>query len=97
MPGSNPARVTLPIPVEVSDLPAGLEIETVEPANVTATFRGTRRDLLFLNRKALRLRVDASLAELGRRTFELSARDLSPPGGMVLEELRPDRVRISLR
>jgi uncharacterized protein (TIGR00159 family) len=97
VPGSDPAQVTLPIRVEVSGLPDKLELEKVEPQEVTATFKGTRRDLISLDGEALRLQVDASLAKLGRRTFEISERNVSHPGGMVLTDLYPDKVRISVR
>jgi uncharacterized protein (TIGR00159 family) len=97
VPGSNPTEVTLPIPVEINGLPSELNLDEIEPPQVTATFSGKRRDLFFLDSGALRLRVDASLAKIGRRTFELSERNVSHPTGMVLTDLRPDRVRISVR
>ncbi|MFQ5513226.1 MAG: diadenylate cyclase [Myxococcota bacterium] len=97
VPGSHPAEITLPIPVEVRGLPEELELEEVEPAEIRATLRGRRRDLLLLDDESLRLRVDASLAALGRRTFEISAHDVQLPSGMAVQALQPKRVRISLR
>ena len=42
-------------------------------------------------------RIDASLADLGRRTFEISGENLALPNGLVLTDLEPNKVRISVR
>jgi len=97
VPGARSARVTLPLSVEILGLPGRMMLDTIDPPEVRATVRGVRRDFLFLDDSSLRLRVDASLAKLGRRTFELSEQNVSLPGGMVLERLDPAEIHISVR
>jgi uncharacterized protein (TIGR00159 family) len=96
VPGSRPAQLTVSVPVEIQHVPAGFELVSVEPSRVEATLGGARRDLLLLDTAALAVRVDASLAEQGRRTFQLSDADLSGRGGVAVRGLRPQTVRISL-
>jgi uncharacterized protein (TIGR00159 family) len=97
VPGSQTVETAVTIPVLVRALPPALELQGVEPAEVVATFEGTRRDAFFLSTADVRLEIDASLAELGRRTFELSARNLSYPDGLELQGLDPEKVQIDVR
>jgi uncharacterized protein (TIGR00159 family) len=96
VPGSRPVELTVSVPVEIQHVPDGFDLVSVEPSRVEATLGGPRRDLLFLDTAALAVRVDASLAGQGRRTFELSDADLSGRRGVAVQGLRPQAVKISL-
>ncbi|HKK50208.1 MAG TPA: diadenylate cyclase, partial [Myxococcota bacterium] len=48
VPGSDMGEVTVPVPVEITNLPEGRRLESIEPEEVSVTLRGLRRDLLLL-------------------------------------------------
>ena len=97
VPGAHPVERVLSVPVAVRDLPAGLVVDAVDPAEVEVALSGPRRDLLFLDGGDLRVEIDASLAALGRRTFEVSTADVAHPGGLALRGVSPERIQISVR
>lgn len=96
VPGSKLIETTYKIPVVVEDLPADLKLDRIQPAEVTARFSGPRRAFYLFDRKKLRVTVDASLAVLGRRTFELSEQNVRYPKDITLVDLNPPTVRISV-
>jgi hypothetical protein len=81
----------------VRNLPADLTLQGVAPRELVATFRGVQRDLFFLSGSDVRVEVDASLASMGRRTFELSPGNVSHPEGLTLQGISPEKVHLSLR
>lgn len=82
--------------VVVENLPPGYALESVEPPAVQVVAEGTRRQLLLAN-GVFEVRIDALLAQLGRRTFTVSPAQVAHPEGVRVVEVAPDRVRISLR
>lgn len=96
VPGSTVVTTTLAAPVVVENLPSDLRIEAIEPESVQVSLTGRRRDLLFLSSKDVTVRVDAFLAKLGRRTFELDPDRVTRPGGSEVASLEPERVRIEV-
>lgn len=98
VPGSAVDRFTRRVPVVVDNLPAGWDLESVDPPEVEVVFEGSRRSLLLAGGGAARaeVHVDALLAQLGRRTFELDPRNVQHPEGWRPIALEPDRVKLSL-
>jgi uncharacterized protein (TIGR00159 family) len=96
VPGSDSGEVELRVPIEVTSLPPGYALESVEPEEATVTLRGLRRDLLLMGREDVGVQIDAYLARLGRRTFKLSADDVRKPAPLSVEAIEPERVRISV-
>ncbi len=96
VPGSRPETVTYSVPVSVTNLPADMHLDAVEPAEVSATFSGPRRSFYLFGRERLRVTVDASMAQLGRRTFEIPEQAVRHPPEVTLEDISPDKVRISV-
>jgi uncharacterized protein (TIGR00159 family) len=97
VPGSRQAESEIRVPVRVKDLPAALTLESIEPAEVVARFRGSQRDLFFLGGSDVRVEIDASLASLGRRTFALAPENVFHPEGMTLLEISSDKIQLSLQ
>ncbi len=97
VPGSRRVQFTYEVPVSVANLPAGFELESVDPPAIEATFSGQRRAFYLFEPARLEVTIDASLARLGRRTFQLSDTDLAYPKDLTLQDLAPSQVRISLR
>jgi diadenylate cyclase len=96
VPGSKLVDTTFKIPVVVENLPAGLKLEQIQPAEVTVRLSAPRRAFYLFDSKKLRATVDASLAVLGRRTFELSEQNVRHPKEITLVDLDPTTVRISV-
>ena len=97
VPGSGVTQIERSVPVQILDLPAGYELESVDPPEVQVTLSGRRRDLMVLEPDEVAVRVNATLVELGRRTFPLAAEQVSRPANAEVLEILPDSVRISIR
>jgi DNA integrity scanning protein DisA with diadenylate cyclase activity len=97
VPGSEMSEWTLEVPVGVGNLPAGYALESVVPASVAVTVTGVRRRLFVLQPSDVTVSVDALLAQLGRRTFDLTPQSVRAPRGVTVMALQPDRVVLDLR
>ncbi len=97
VPGSKMVEVTYKIPVAVENLPPNLQLERIQPAEIKATFTGPMRSFYLFERRKLKVIVDASMAEMGRRTFMISKQDVRYPKELSLEEISPNSVKISVR
>jgi uncharacterized protein (TIGR00159 family) len=96
IPGGTVVEVLREVPVSVNGVPQAFEVTSVDPERVIVTLAGRRRDLFFLGREKLEVRVDAILVELGRRSFALSPANVRHPEGVEVRTIEPDRVRIAL-
>jgi uncharacterized protein (TIGR00159 family) len=97
VPGSKTIRVNYKIPVSVEHLPADLQIQELQPAEVSATFNGPRRAFYLLDAAKIKVTVDGAMTELGRRTFNISEQNIRYPKDLTLEELSPSSVRVSVK
>ncbi len=97
VPGARPIERVLSVPVVLRDLPSGLAVDAVVPAEVEVALIGPRRELLFVDADDLRIEIDASLAALGRRTFEVSGANIVAPGSLSATGVSPERIQISVR
>jgi diadenylate cyclase len=97
VPGSKIVEVNYDVPVAVQNLPADLQIDEVQPATVKVTLAGPRRAFYLFDPKRLAVMVDASLAELGRRTFIISEQNIRHPSDLTVRALSPPAVRLSVR
>jgi uncharacterized protein (TIGR00159 family) len=84
-------------PVVVENLPEGFELVAVDPAEVLVRVEGTRSELYLSDRDALQVRVDALMAQLGRRTFAVTPAEVDHPEALRVLEVEPNRVRVELR
>jgi len=96
VPGSERIEVTYHIPVSVDNLPSDLSLESVKPSDVQATFVGPKRAFYLFDPTKLKVTVDASLAESGRRTFRISEQNVQYPKELNLQELNPSQLQISV-
>ncbi len=96
VPGGNTIEVDHLVPVVVVNLPEGFVLESIDPEEVKVTFSGMRRLLVLEDLDTARVRVDALLVKLGRRTFQLSKERVEHPESLRVVGLSPSRVRISV-
>ena len=97
VPGAKTIQVNYKIPVSVQNLPAHLAIEEIQPAEVNATFNGPRRAFYLFDLRKTKVTVDVTMAEMGRRTFNISEQNLRYPKELTLEELRPTTIRVLVK
>ncbi|HSQ11499.1 MAG TPA: diadenylate cyclase CdaA [Candidatus Deferrimicrobium sp.] len=97
VPGSKVVEMNYKVPVTVENLPANLQIEAIDPPVVSATFSAPLRTFYLFDRKQIRISADVAMAELGRRTFTISDKDLRFPKELTLQEFSPTSVRISVK
>ncbi len=89
VPGAKVMEATYRIPVQIQNIPADYELESFQPTEVEATFSGPRRAFYFFHPKRLKVMVDASTAETGRRTFMITPQSIRHPNEITVEEVRP--------
>lgn len=97
VPGSRPTQVTYEVPVQVQNLPTDYVLEDVAPNTVEVTLSGATRAFYLFDPGSLGVSVDASLAKLGRRTFQIADNNVFHPKDLTLESIRPPSVKISLK
>jgi uncharacterized protein (TIGR00159 family) len=97
VPGASQVEITHEVAIKLTGLPEAYEIEAIEPPTARVRLSGRRRDLLLLDLGAVEARVDAILAELGRRTFRLSAQNVVVPDRLKVVGIEPGTIRVSLR
>lgn len=97
VPGSSTVEVTYKLPVQVQNLPAEYQVEEVQPSEVNATFTGPKRAFYFFDPTKLKVAVDVSAAETGRKTLRLSEQNVQHPQDLTLQQLNPTTLRISVR
>ena len=96
VPGSKTIRVNYRIPVSVEHLPPDLQIQELQPAEVSATFNGPRRAFYLLDAGKIKVTLDGAMTELGRRTFNISEQNIRYPKDLTLEELSPSSIRVQI-
>jgi uncharacterized protein (TIGR00159 family) len=82
-------------PVVVENLPDGFELVSVEPQEVTVRVEGTRSQVYLSD--SLQVRVDAVMAQLGRKTFALTPDEVDHPESLRVLAVDPSRVRVEVR
>jgi uncharacterized protein (TIGR00159 family) len=97
VPGSSTTEVTYNLPIQVQNLPPSLQIEELQPSSVTATFVGPRRAFYFFDPSRLRVEIDASSAEAGRKNVRISEQNVRHPPTVTVQQLNPTTARVTLR
>jgi uncharacterized protein (TIGR00159 family) len=97
VPGSQVLEQTLKVPIQVDNVPAGFVLDKIEPPEAQLKLSGTRRDFFLLDPSRLNLRLDGSGVAIGRRNLEIARDDLVVPSGFTVVELKPARVKLSVR
>jgi uncharacterized protein (TIGR00159 family) len=96
IPGATVVEIEREVPVSVNGVSPLYEIEAVEPEKVRLTLAGRRRDLYFLGPEEVKIRLDAILVELGRRSFTLTPANVLHPENLEVRGIEPDRVKLTL-
>jgi len=94
--GQQNYSLDLMVPIEYKNIPPNLKL-TSPPKKVKIFIKGIRKLVASLRPDDLRVDLNVSLAQRGRRTFYLSREDISLPAGIQLEYIDPPTVRLEFR
>jgi diadenylate cyclase len=97
VPGARVVQRQYSVPVQVIDLPADLELESIDPPDVEVTLRGPARAFYLFNQQQIAVTVDVTLAQFGRRTFDVSYQNVRHPEQLIVERTDPTTVKISVK
>lgn len=96
VPGSSTVEVTYQIPVQVQNLPPEYRVVEVDAPVVNATFTGPKRAFYFFDPSKLKVEIDLSLTEAGRKTLRISEQNLRHPPNLTLQQLSPTTIRVTI-
>lgn len=96
VPGSSTLEVVYQIPVQVQNVLPEYRVVEVEPSMANATFTGPKRAFYFFDPSKLKVEVDLSLAEPGRKTLRISEQNVRHPPNLTLQQLSPTTVRVTI-
>jgi uncharacterized protein (TIGR00159 family) len=97
VPGSSTIEAVYHLPVQVQNMPQEYRVEEVEPPTVTVVFSGPKRAFYFFDPSKLRVEIDASAAEAGRRIYRISEQNIRHPPNLTLQQISPQTARITVR
>ena len=97
VPGARPTIGTYPVKVSVANLPEGYALDGITPTEVWVTLSGPARAFYFFDQNQIEVTVDTALAVLGRRTFQVTERDVKHPRDVSFEQVDPKAIKISVR
>ena len=97
VPGSSTIEVTYKLPVQVQNLQSDYRIDDVQPSEVNATFTGPKRAFYFFDPSKLKVDIDLSTTEPGRKTLRISEQNVRHPQTLTLQQLNPSTVRVVIR
>jgi diadenylate cyclase len=97
VPGSKTVEMSYQIPVSVENIPPNLLIDEIDPPVVNAKFSGPRRSFYLLDSKKIRITVDASKTEQGRRTFTITEQNIRYPKDLTLQDLSPSTLKLTVK
>ena len=62
-----------------------------------ATFRGPRRVFYRFDARKIKVAIDVSMAEVGRRTFNISEQNIRYPKELTLQDVTPSTLKLSVK
>ena len=85
------------LPVNYAMVPAGLQVGSVQPARVKATFAARRRDFSSFGEQDVKLVLNLWDAKKGSLVYPVTAVSLSFPNAFELEDVNPRHVVLEIR
>jgi YbbR domain-containing protein len=89
------AEVQMRVPIEFRNLPDNLEIDSASFTEAQIRLRGPERVLHSMSPGDVRAEVDLSNVQPGEKTFDLTARHVSVPDDVHVEQIIPGQFHLS--
>jgi len=96
VPGARVVQNSYWLPVTVMNLPDGLELEYVDPPKVEVNLGGPARAFYLFDPGELAVTIDVTLAQWGRRTFQIAEHNVRHPSELTLHRIEPSTIKISV-
>lgn len=90
------SEMSLEVPLEFKNVPAGYGIVTASTKAVNVTIRGQSRLMRSLQPGDVRIGVDLSAAKTGGATYYISKEDIKLPYAMSVMNIAPSSVKINI-
>jgi uncharacterized protein (TIGR00159 family) len=84
------------VPIEFRYLPKELTITKTSLSEVTVTVQGSSRDLLNLDKNAIKVGLDVSQVEPGSNIFELNQGEVDKPPYLQIKNISPKKVSVTV-
>lgn len=89
------AEVSVTVPVEFHNIPANVDISSVDISEVQVRIRGPERIIHELRPQDVHAEVDLSGVRPGERTFDMTARQVRHPRDLEVQQIVPSQVRLN--
>lgn len=89
------SQVAVDVPIEMRNLPVGLEISSEHIPQVQVRLSGPERIIHRLLPSDVHAHIDLARAQAGERSFELSANDVHYPNGLHVEQIIPSGLHLN--
>ncbi len=93
---SEKAELIMAAPLELDDIPAGLEVQGERPESVDVQLRGLRGALARLGSDRVRARLNLAGARAGEVVIRVMPEQIAVPHGVTVLRVSPSRVRLVL-
>ena len=90
------SRKTLPIPLELESIPAGMEVVQKPPSTIEVTLRAPKRLLPQITATNVAVRLDLSRASIYQQEYPLNKEMVSAPPGAEVVDITPNKVQVRL-
>lgn len=89
------AEVSVTVPIEFHNIPANVDISSVDISEVQVRIRGPERIIHELRPQDVHAEVDLSGVKPGERTFDMTARQVRHPRDLEVQQIVPSQVRLN--
>ena len=93
---SEKAELIMAAPLELDDIPVGLEVQGERPESVDVQLRGLRGALARLGSDRVRARLNLAGARAGEVVIRVMPEQIAVPHGVTVLRVSPSRVRLVL-
>ena len=97
VPGSAVVTMVFKVPIEMQNIPDGLEFVSVTPSIAEVSLTGERRELFKLRPDDLLISLDGTLTALGRQTYALNSSELMLPAKLEVDRMSPSSVKVQVK
>ena len=88
------AQVAVDVPVEMQNLPDGLQVSSEHIPQVQVRLSGPERVIARLQQADVHAKIDLSHVQSGERSFDLTANDVHYPNGLQVVQIIPSELHL---
>jgi len=89
------AQVAVDVPVEMQNIPDGLQVSSEQIRPVQVRLSGPERVIARLQQSDVHVKIDLSQVQSGERSFDLTPGDVHYPNGLHVEQIIPSELQLT--